>query len=403
MENRNLVGQHRQSGSTGSILLAAAILAIFSMPAFSTDSSKPADGTLAVGIGSSAGETTNVRPGEKRDIDSNSDESDLQSKGETALNKHEASASAANSEPKVEPSGLAPAKDAGGRILEGTAEMTELDAGAAVRASKDYRQGLIYLEGNKFVQAADLFKRAGDQFDRGYERYCAEARYAEAQCRRMLGQKTDACRLYQAAIQLFKKYDPKSPYLEASIEQLGNISLTKQTPQMAMAPRKLVGAVNVDQNVTLQGKVDDDGTRLSGRKAVVDVEKKFVKDSVHQCFTEMSCLETAELGSNSTNADNRWVPLLAYGAPAAVNASDDYFSPLIKVRINGKLHNINVDLPGLASSKRTVLLLTDGEKICAIDPVSNDVWLLKMTLSKDGKGEFKFKKLIHKKDRVKKG
>jgi tetratricopeptide (TPR) repeat protein len=282
--------------------------------------------------------------------------------------------------------------------LEGKAERTEMDLGAAENALKDYKQAYNYLSAGKFGPAAELFKRAGDQFDQGFERYRGESRYAEAQCRRMLGQKAASSSLYQAAIKIFKEHDPESPYLKAAIEQLGNIELKVQEARLDAPPRKLEGAIDIDRTVTLQGRIGEDGVRLSGRKALLEVEKKFIDDSIHQCFTEMTCLETAELGSNSTNAKNRWTPLLAYGNPTAVLASDDYFTPLIKVKINGKRYNVNIDLPGLTSHQQTVLLLTDGEKICAIDPATNDVWLLKMTFKKDGNTQFKFKKLLHQKD-----
>jgi hypothetical protein len=165
--------------------------------------------------------------------------------------------------------------------------------------------------------------------------------------------------------------------------------------------RVIKGATSVDQNITLKGNVNDDGTRMQGEKAILDVDKKFIKDSVHQCFVEMTCLETAEIGSNSTNAKNRWVPLMAYGKTAAMTATDDFFSPVIKVKINGQMQNINVVLPGLSSSQRTVLLVTDSEKIAAIDPGTNDVWLLDMKFRPNGKGDFTWKKLMHQKSKIK--
>ena len=66
-----------------------------------------------------------------------------------------------------------------------------------------------------------------------------------------------------------------------------------------------------------------------------------------------------------------------------------------------------MNLPGLANSQRTVLLVTDGANICAIDVATTDVWLLKMDLkkkkhSKARKGTFKWKKLEHQKGHIKK-
>lgn len=352
----------------GGIFLTAAIALSFSL---ATDARSEGKSNLAAGIagseGHSSGKSTTTGTGKEQTSD-----------------KTEAPAT-------VPPSGTIK--------LEGKLEQTEIQVAAAELALKDYKQGFAFLSAGKFAQAAELFKRSGAQFDRGYEKYRAESLYAEAQCRRMLGQKLEASNLYHAAIKLFKAHDADSPYLKAAIEQLGNIELKNQVAAMDLPAKKLAGAVDIDRNVTLQGRIGEDGVRLSGRKAVIDVEKKFIDDSLHQCFVEMTCLETAELGSNSTNAQRRWVPLLAYEKPAALLASDSYFTPLIKVKINGKRYNINVDLPDLASSQRTVLLLTDTEKICAIDPGTNDVWLLHMDFKKDGTANFKFKKLLHQKDR----
>mgnify|MGYP000520353597 CR=1 FL=1 len=363
----------RRFSYRGGVVLAGTLLMpllISVCPAVAGDSASEKN-TVAVGVGSEE-----LQTGKKSKTDS----------------PNAVSASAGDDKAPKTPS-------SGQMRLEGKLERTEIEVGAAERALKDYKKAFALLTAGKFGPAAELFKLSGDQFDAGYEKYRAESRYAEAQCRRMLGQKNDAARLYQAAIKLFQAHDSESPYLKAAIEQLGNIELKMQAAAIDAPARKLAGAVDIDKTVTLQGRIGEDGVRLSGRKAVLDVEKKFISDSIHQCFVEMTCLETAELGSNSTNASNRWVPLMAYDKPAAVLASDNYFTPLLKVKINGKRYNINVDLPDLASSQRTVLLLTDGEKICAIDPGTNDVWLLKMTMKEDGEANFKFKKLLHQKDR----
>lgn len=298
--------------------------------------------------------------------------------------------------PKLDP------KESVGTIqLQGNAEVTELDQGAAQRASQDYRRGLAALNGNNYAHAAELFKRAGEQFGHGFEKYKAEANFAEAQCRQQIGQMDESSKLYHAAKALFEQFDPRNPFLKACVDQLG-AAFKVQTPRLAPEQRKLFGTTHVDQNITLKGNVNDDGVRMSGEKAILDVDKKFIKDSVHQCFVEMTCLETAEIGSNSTNAKNRWVPLMAYGKTAAMTATDDFFSPVIRVAINGKPYNINVVLPGLSSNQRTVLLVTDGEKIAAIDPGTNDVWLLEMKLkANSNKGDFNWKKLLHQKSKIK--
>lgn len=289
--------------------------------------------------------------------------------------------------------------------LEGKAEITDVKPGDPRSAAINYRKGYAALDKGNYSKAADYFRLTADQFGKGFEGYRAEARFAEAQCRMKLGQKAEANKLYGIAIDLFRKHKPKSPYLKAAIEQRGKMfQLKMQIPKMHRIMHRLYA---VDKNITLKGKIKEDGSLLKGQDAVLDVEKKFVNDSVHQCFVEMTCLETAELGSNSTNARNRWVPLMAYGKTAAISTTGDiFFCPVIKVKINGKHYNIHVDLPGLANTQRTVMLVTDGYSICAIDPVNNDVWLLKMNLKKKkkakaSKGSFKWKKLKHQKGRIK--
>ena len=289
--------------------------------------------------------------------------------------------------------------------LEGRAEVTDLGADAAKKAGLHYREAMAALDGKKYAEAAKLFKLAGDLYDRGFERYRGQARYAEAQCRRMLGQRLDATRLYGEAADIFKKYEPDSPYLRASVEQLSSlVPLRRQVGIIDKGPRVLTGATQIDHNIGLRARITASGDHLSGQEAVMDVDDKFIKDSIHQCFIEMTCLETAELGSNYTNAKERWVPLMAYGKTAALTATDDFLCPVIKLKVNGKLHNVSVFLPGLGSRQRTVLLLTDGEKVCAIDPVGNDIWMLKMNERKIGnnkKTSFQWQKLDHYKNGIK--
>jgi hypothetical protein len=303
------------------------------------------------------------------------------------------------------PTGIASAPETVGtsRVLQGKAEAVSIrDKNArALQGSQLYKQGAGAIDKKNYKMAADLFKRAGEAWDMdGSEKFQAQAKFAEAQCQRLMGQTDKASRSFQAAIDLFNEYDPLSPYLKAALDNLKKLSpkLTAQVNRdqaryrMLEVPNRIV---TVDRNVTLKGGLSDFGSaNLLAQKATADVQSDYVNKTVHKAFVRMTCLETAELGSNYQTAENRWYPLLASGRTVAIGASQDFLTPSISVKINERFYNVAIDLPDIGSTKRTVFLLTDGSHIVAIEPNSEDMWNLVGDF-KHSEPTFSWKKLSH--------
>lgn len=275
------------------------------------------------------------------------------------------------------------------RILQGSAEMHEQGADATLQAEKAaqvYKQGVAALGSNNFRAAAEYFKRAGDGFRSsvGDGKFLGESLYAEAQSRRMIGQVDQSTRLYRLAIDQFQKYDPLSPYLKASFDQL-----------KIVAPKLAAGIQTVDRNVILKGRVTDTASeRLKAERAMPDLSDPFVKSGVLKTFAKMTCLETAELGSNYYTAPDKYVPIKVHGRNLAINASSDFMAPFIRIKLNGQFYSVALDLPDLGASRRTVFVVTDGKEVLAIDPGNYDVWKLNGTFDNHG-GVFTWKKLTH--------
>ncbi len=310
--------------------------------------------------------------------------------------------------------GIASAAESVGtsRVLQGKAEAVSIrDKNArALQGSQLYKQGAAAIDKKNYKMAADLFNRAGVAWDMdGSEKFQAQAKFAEAQCQRLLGQTDKASRSFQAAIDLFNEYDPLSPYLKAALDNLKKLSptLTAQVNRDQARYRMLevpTRIVTVDRNVTLKGGLSDFGSaNLLAQKATADVQSEYVNKTVHKAFVRMTCLETAELGSNYQTAENRWYPLLASGKTVAIGASQDFLTPSISVKINERFYNVAIDLPDIGSVKRTVFLLTDGSHIVAIEPNSEDMWNLVGDF-KHSEPTFTWKKLshIHKKSKQRK-
>jgi tetratricopeptide (TPR) repeat protein len=317
----------------------------------------------------------------------------------------ESGISGASSQPTSTGIAAAPESVGSSRVLQGKAEAVSIREKnmRAFQASQLYKQGALALDKKNYKLAADLFKRAGDGFDMdGSEKFQAQAKFAEAQSRRLLGQTDKASKLFQAAIDLFNEYDPLSPYLKAALDNVKKLSpaLTAQVTRDQARLRMLevpTRIVTVDRNVVLKGGLSDFGSqKLLAQKATSDVQSDYVNKTVHKAFVRMTCLETAELGSNYQTAENRWYPLLASGRTLAIGASQDFLSPSISVKINERFYNVAVDLPDIGSSKRTVFLLTDGSHIVAIEPNSEDMWSLVGDF-KHSEPAFTWKKLSHKK------
>lgn len=296
--------------------------------------------------------------------------------------------------------GPAPGKS---KMLQGKAEATAVkDANLrAWQSSQLYKQGALALDRKDYRSAAALFKRAGDGFDmEGSEKFEAQARFAEAQTRRLLGQTDQSSKCYQAAIDLFNEYDPLSPYLKASLDNLKKVkpALTGQVASQQARLNALMIPTNimrVDRNVVLKGGLSDFGSaKLLAQRGTADVRSDEINKTVHKAFVRMTCLETAELGSNYLTYENRWYPLIANGRTVAIGASSDFLAPSIKVKINERYYNVDVELPGIGSTKRTVFLLTDGNHIVAIEPNSEDMWSL-IGDFKSKEISFSWKKLSH--------
>jgi len=289
-------------------------------------------------------------------------------------------------------------------ILHGKAEIIEQHENVlhALEASRMYQRGVLCLSTKRFGVAADCFKSAGDQFalSSGNEKFLAESRFAEAQSRRMLGQKQAATQLYQEAVELFRQYDPLSPYLKAALDNL-NISSPGLHGRVAQDRLKALNAASsiqsVEREVYLKGGVIDSGSQWHAGKGTADVTNAFIKKTVLQAFVKMTCLETAELGSNYYTAADRYLPLKANGKTLALSASSGFLVPVIRIRLNGRFYNVGVDLPDLSSSRRTVYLVTDGKNVLAIDPATYDIWKLNAKFKKQNT-DFEWLKLTHTKE-----
>jgi hypothetical protein len=321
----------------------------------------------------------------------------------SALSTVDAAFCATGDEPAI-PKGAENSASVDANVLKGKAEMSTSRGNPELRAwqaSQTYKQAIAALDGKNFKVAANLFKSAAGGFDQaGYEKYQAQALFAEAQSRRMSGQSKEASKCYQAAIDMFNEYDPLSPYLKPALDYLkkvspnlkGKVDTQKARLDAILIPTRIM---TVDRNVVLKGSLTDFGDqKLLAQKATADVPKGYVDETIHKAFIRMTCLETAELGSNYITAENRWYPLIASGKTVILSASNDFLAPSISVKINHRPYNVAVDLPGIGVNKRTVFLLTDGNHLIAIDPSTEDMWSLMSDFSKK-QPKFAWKKLIH--------
>ncbi len=285
------------------------------------------------------------------------------------------------------------------QLLKGTAEprdsLVELNQSYA---NQSYQDGMAAIKNKNFALAANLFKLTAARLGKGNEKLRAECLYFEAGCRLMQNERAEAANLYKSAWNLFEKYDPGSPYKELAIEQLCDLSCSRIKEEKHIKLEGLAthrAQILIDQNITLEGHASNSYVALT---ANILNDKKFVANCVHKCFLQMTCLETAELASNSTNARFRWLPLLAYGTPAAFALSPGDAYPFIKLKVNGRFYIVKVDLPDLNNGVRKILLVTNKEKVCAIDQDSYESWLLQMNKESDGRVySFNWKKLLHKK------
>ena len=284
-------------------------------------------------------------------------------------------------------------------------------------AAQFYKQGVSALQVNNFPLAAQNFKRAGDGFGMSpYDgRFFGESRYAEAQCCRLLRQFPRAAQLYGEAVAIFNAYDPHSPYLKAAADQLALLSksnvLKGKTEQFHIKLKPLPPKMDrVPRNIALKGKAieladgtsvatlkDEDffnGGNLLARAAAVNVSDAFVHNKVYKAFIEMNCLEFTDLGGNYYTAPDYYKAFKSGGKTVVVGASDDFLAPSIRLTINGQQCTISMDLPGFNKASKNALVVTDGERILAIDPRTAETWKLVASFTKKVP-EFTWSKLTH--------
>ena len=286
--------------------------------------------------------------------------------------------------------------------LQGKTEVMEL----ILEDQSLYKQAMIAIDKEDFGKAIIYLQELIPQLGEGYEPYRAECMYYEAGCHQMLNRMNAAMDTYKKAFELFEKYDSSNP-----------LRLRAWTQLTSLNPKALQG--KLDQNV-LQGKVDQHNINLVPQKALIAIDPNAVlevRDNnrnipvldvndrqvlpviVKECFSDMTCLETAEIGSNVTNADTRWMPLMASGRTAAFGLESGGGHPAFRVKVNGRSYLFDVILPEMAEGQRKILLVTNHEKICAVDVDSFDTWLLRMGRAKDGRiTTARWYKLTHKKN-----
>lgn len=279
----------------------------------------------------------------------------------------------------------------GPNILKGNTEMVEYD----LNDVQAYREAVTQLQQRNFSGAEFLFKQTAAQLGEGHEKYRAECFYFQAGCLVMMERTNEAIPLYKAAVSLFEQYDFGSPYKPIAIAQMSELSEAKSRADKdrlysAIATRH--ARISIDQRIRLVARVTGGDTT---NQFLLRVERTSVPELVYNCFAQMSCLETAEIGSNMTNAAGRFHPLLVEGNPAALAVGANY--PVINVTVNGHPYKIDVKLPSLRGSRK-ILLVSDKEKICALDLNSYETWLLRMDRGRDGLlNSVQWVKLLHRK------
>ena len=294
--------------------------------------------------------------------------------------------------------------------LEGKTEHTEIILEDTIL----YKQAMKSMAKKDYSDALRYLQLLTPKFDVGQEPLKAQVKFYEAECHQNLKRMRAAMDTYKEAYDLFAKYDSSNPLKGKAIEQyqvlkvqqarMGSGSPLEASVQsntlqgaakkqnVAFVPRK--GQYDINPNALLEVHEDNKAVLLRVKES--EVLPKIVKE----CFSDMTCLETAEIGSNVTNADRRWTPLKLAGETAAL-AINGVKNPAFRATVNGRSYRFDIVLPGLKPGMRKVLVVTDSEKICAVDVDTMDTWLLRMTRAKDGRLlTARWYKLDHKKDRT---
>lgn len=262
-----------------------------------------------------------------------------------------------------------------------------------------YRAAMASIEKEDYNQAIHYLQQLIPQLGEGYEPYRAECMYYEAGCHQMLKRMNAAKDTYKKAFDLFAQYDSSNPLKDNCFKLLASLSgsapLTGNIQQenIVLVPRKAQFAI--DPNAVLA--VRDNNRDIP----LLEVNDRSVLPRiVKECFNDMTCLETAEIGSNAENAVGRWVPLMVHGKTAAFGMNGSAH-PAFRANVNGRSYLFDVILPDMQPGVRKILLVTDAEKICAVDVDNFDTWLLRMQRAKDGRvTTARWYKLTHTKDRA---
>ena len=293
-----------------------------------------------------------------------------------------------------------------------------------------YQQGWNALSVRAYRDAADYFQLAGDQLEAGSgaSRFCAEARFAEAQTRRLMGQFDRSVYCYKRAIAMFEQTDPRSFYLKAAHEALQELAKLQamygsQAPLTANAKANAPISGKVEQRVAASSALAlkaiapirdiesvskeivltsnvtqlDNGVSITDLKdgaffnrsrgtlpqtAAVDVSENYVKDAVKKAFLKMNCLEMTTVAATHYSAPAFYKSITANGKAIAVGGGSDLLCPMAELRLNGKTYKVPMDLPAISPNSRNVLLLTDGKHVLALDPRTADCWKLCANMSK---------------------
>lgn len=162
--------------------------------------------------------------------------------------------------------------------------------------------------------------------------------------------------------------------------------------------RALSAASAIDPSVPLKAKVTKlaDGTLLDSLKddalfdenlkrmipgtAPADLTNGYVKETVLKAFVKMDCLEYTALGANSYTATDIFKPLSFGGKNVVSGATSQKDGPILNLTIGGRIYYINMTLPGLEPTSHNVVVVSNGQKVLAIDPRTDDTWQLNMRL-----------------------
>jgi hypothetical protein len=269
-----------------------------------------------------------------------------------------------------------------------------------------YQQAWYALGQKQYKLAAQNFQIAGDQMEAsaGETRYLAEARFAEAQTRKLMGQYDRAADLYKRSIEVFERTDPRSYYLQVAREaqkEMLKMQLKGQVKQnkAVLKAMPVPDIEKVGSEVQLSSRVTelDNGVAINTlhnadffnrsrgmlpQAAGVDLSDDYVKKVVYQAVLKMNCMETAAIGATNYTAPMFYKPIMADGKPMVVGTGSSMLSPTAELKLNGKNYKVPMDLPHISPNSRNVMLVTDDRHVLAIDPRTSEAWKLSANLSK---------------------